>query len=267
MSNGGLIGSLNEFAPSSSGRWSISTIRDYNLNPAIEATSITSLSQAGDLDIHYDFSNINTITHTSNNVTQVNDLSGNSKHATQSNTTYSPVIYSIDVSTPTGLRNSLYFSGNKTLNIPSPPPARGAYFIVGISDNSSSTKYLMYQALTNGTPGSLFLYQNIVSENVLLQASTYYGNSVFGSSIGNSIFLATYIYDSNYVEFRVNKTKVASYPHTKPSYSNTVYLGSSNATGGNGWQGTVCEIAFYDMESQDVDIKGVEDLLYSKWIA
>lgn len=267
MSNGGLIGSLNEFAPSSSGRWSISAIRDYNLDPPISVSSISTLSEAGSLDIHYDFSNINTITQTSNNVTQVNDLSGNLNHATQSNTTYSPTTNLNYISTPTGTRNTLYFSGNKTLNVPSPPPTRGAYFIVAKSVNTASTKYLMYQVFTDGTPGSIFLYQRILNSQVFLEASTYYGNSVFGSNIGSSIFLATYIYDTDYVELRVNKQKIGSYPHSKPSYTNGIYLGSSNATGGNGWEGNICELAFYDIKHQSLDVKAVEDLLYSKWIA
>jgi len=258
MTNGGLIGVRSGIPSSLVGRWGIDDYRKFLISrPPV----YTTINQVATPFLWIDPSNTSSITHSSNNVTQINDLTGNGRHATQSNTTHSPTT---NTDTLNGL-NVLRFNGTKALTLADPPEV-GVLFVVFQSLSDIDFRYLMYHNRTlDNVPGPLSIYQNVRLGSRVLDISPAYSAYQFSTLFtgGSAARLAVFSFGPLGMMCRINKQLIGYFPYAIPSYSNTMFLGASNAVGATGWNGTIGELVYF--ASQSIDVLAIESLLATKW--
>lgn len=256
MTNGGLIGVRSGIPSSLVGRWSIDDYRQFQL---AQPPVYTTISQIATPHVWLDPSNTSSITHSSNNVTQINDLSGNGRHATQANTTYSPITNSHTINS----LNVLRFNGAKALTMPAPPTA-GVLFIVLESVNATGLRYALgHNRTADNVPGPFYLSQTVRSSARVIDLNIFYSIYQFSALYASGVRLIVFSYGPNGMLCRINKQFIGSFTYSVPSYSNTMFIGARNATGAEGWDGNIGEVVYFS--SQSIDILAIENLIAAKW--
>lgn len=211
-----------------------------------------------------DASDATSITHIANAVTQWNDKSGNSRHATQGTALNRPVT---NTTTVNGL-NSIDFDGtNHALALPS-------YF-----DNLSTKDYTIYITFrpdtTTGTD-SLFASEAAGNGLAMYYTSTNFrGVSTAFATISDEASLATTIAPhiamlrKNATEFRMfrdgmfGSSKVPSGGFTATFGT---WLGASNNGSFNSlMDGRMCEVLIYEATHTEAQVNSVQNYLGSKW--
>jgi hypothetical protein len=256
MTNGGLIGIRSGIPSSLFGRWSVDDYRQFLIN---RPPTYTAIDQVATPFLWIDPSNTSSITHSANNVTQINDLTGNGRHATQANTTHSPTT---NTDTINGL-NTLRFNGTKALTLAAPPTA-GVLFVVFSSENATALRYLMYHTRpSDDIPGPIAVYQNVRLSTLVFDVVNAYSAYQFSTAFSVGPKLLTYSYGPDGMMCRLNKQLVGYFPYAVPAHSNTVFLGGTTATGTSGWDGKLGELVYFS--SQSIDVIEIENLLAAKW--
>jgi hypothetical protein len=217
------------------------------------------------LQLWLDASDTASITHTANSVSQWNDKSGNSRHATQGTATNQPTTNTRTLNS----RNVIDFDGtNDTLVLPS-----GIYGFT----NGNNSVFAVYandviaggaRFIMHGTNGTQTFLLNENPDSNRLETRQHASTNMFVTHADDTVgIILSYLKNGAEVRARRNGPSLTTGTNAAGGQNFTLtsaHLGSESGTI-NYWDGVLAEIIIYNTVLSDADQNIVGNYLASKW--
>jgi hypothetical protein len=257
------------------------TVTATNANGTSTASSASSsvtpavIYPTANLFARYDASNASSITLNGSSITTWNDISGNSRHATQSTNSFRPIYNSTTIN---GLQTILFDGTDDYFTIANTTVLTGNFtiYFIGKNNYSSATNGNGSWMIGSGESGLSFGVRNASNVYQIIPE----GTSAF-SMLASNVTIANGLSDSNLVKqavlcwsgngsgtIRWNKAANGTFNRTGFNPSTAINtIGNYNDTPGAGlfFKGEMAEILIYNTAHDLTTIQTIEAAITTKW--
>ena len=223
------------------------------------AKKLFSPSEVSSMNLWLDAADASTITHSSNAVSQWNDKSGNSNHATQGTAANQPTL------TASGLNGKSVISFDGTsdhitstgLNI----TQSYSIFLVAKTNNNSTGRDYLFDGITNNSERSLIALDN--GGKIQMWAWNTWANSNFNTPSG--YFVLSAVFNTSSSSLSLNGTRATGLSIGTSSLTNGIRIGCNSVVSADYLDGAIAEFLILD-ETSSLDTQNiVEGYLAHKW--